>query len=164
MKKINVLLTKYSDWISQLVYYIGGFGYTHASISLEEDESTYYSFNYKGFAVESVEAHQHRGVKRSICYQLMVSDDAYASIRSEIDRFLLNKDSYSYTRLGLLFCILKIPFYWEKHYFCSQFVAELLTDAKAVPLKKQPCLYLPNHFRAEMENMPQLVRVMSNIV
>lgn len=34
MKQICILLTKYSDWISSLVYYIGGQGYTHSSIAL----------------------------------------------------------------------------------------------------------------------------------
>lgn len=53
MRQISVLLTKYSDWISTLVYYIGGRG-THSSIAPEEDETTYYSFNYRGFAVETV--------------------------------------------------------------------------------------------------------------
>ena len=37
MRQISVLLTKYSDWISTLVYYIGGRGFTHSSIALEED-------------------------------------------------------------------------------------------------------------------------------
>ena len=30
MRQISVLLTKYSDWISTLVYYIGGRGFTTA--------------------------------------------------------------------------------------------------------------------------------------
>lgn len=45
MKKILVLLTKYSDLVSCLVYCIGGCGYTHASIGLEENTDKYFSFN-----------------------------------------------------------------------------------------------------------------------
>ena len=55
MRHICILLTKYSDWISTVVYHIGGRGFTHSSISLEEDPDTFYSFNFRGFAVESVE-------------------------------------------------------------------------------------------------------------
>ena len=73
MRQISVLLTKYSDWISTLVYHIGGQGFTHSSIALEEDETTYYSFNYRGFAVETVEKHRRRGVKKSRCIRLRVS-------------------------------------------------------------------------------------------
>ena len=41
MRQIYVLLTKYSDWISTVVYHVGGRGFTHSSISLEEDPNTY---------------------------------------------------------------------------------------------------------------------------
>lgn len=40
MKKITILLTKYSDWISNMVYIMEGGGYTHASLGLEEEEDT----------------------------------------------------------------------------------------------------------------------------
>lgn len=55
MKQICILLTKYSDWISSLVYYIGGQGYTHSSIALGDQPTQFYSFNYRGFAVETTE-------------------------------------------------------------------------------------------------------------
>lgn len=55
MKQICILLTKYSDWISSLVYYIGGQGYTHSSIALGGQPTQFYSFNYRGFAVETTE-------------------------------------------------------------------------------------------------------------
>lgn len=45
MKKITVLLTKYSDWNSSLIFYLTGRKYTHASLGID---GTYYSFNYKG--------------------------------------------------------------------------------------------------------------------
>ena len=64
MKEVSILLTKYSDWISNIVYVLCGRGYTHASISLEENADTYYSFNYLGFAVETVSKHRKRGVKK----------------------------------------------------------------------------------------------------
>ena len=63
MKQICILLTKYSDWISSLVYYIGGQGYTHSSIALGDQPTQFYSFNYRGFAVETTEKHRRRGVR-----------------------------------------------------------------------------------------------------
>lgn len=39
MKTITVLLTKYSDWVSSIVYHMGGHGYTHASLSLDEADA-----------------------------------------------------------------------------------------------------------------------------
>lgn len=146
MKEINILLTKYSDWISSLVYHVCGRSYTHASLSLEEEPGKYYSFNYRGFAVETLEKHRKRGVKHSCCYQIQVTEAAYKNIQEIISRFLEEKDSYRYTRFGVLCCVLHIPLHWERHYFCSQFVAELLERSNAVPMRKTPSLFMPNDF------------------
>lgn len=164
MRTITVLLTKYSDWISNLVYHIGGRGYTHASLALGEDENTYYSFNYHGFCVESLEKHRRRGVKKSLCYRLNVSDDAYEKIKIMIGQFKSNRFDFQYTRIGVLFCVLKIPFKWEKHYFCSQFVAEMLLSSGAVKLKEKPQSYLPNHFCSELSESSQLKEINYNLI
>ena len=164
MKTITVLLTKYSDWISTLVYYIGGHGYTHASLALGEDENTYYSFNYRGFCVETIEKHRRRGVKNSLRYQLSVSDRTYEEIKVRIEQFKSHRDEFQYTRIGVLFCALRIPFKWKKHYFCSQFVAEILAASGAVKLKNKPQLYLPNHFFRELPENNQLLSAHYNLV
>lgn len=157
MRTITVLLTKYSDWISNLVYHIGGRGYTHASLALGEDENTYYSFNYHGFCVETLEKHRHRGVEKSLSYQLRISDEAYDNIKECIEQMKIHRSEFQYTRIGVLFCILRIPFKWNHHYFCSQFVAEIMMDSGAVKLKKKPQLYLPNDLGFELEQNKYLL-------
>lgn len=164
MRQIFVLLTKYSDWISTLVYHIGGRGFTHSSIALEEDENTYYSFNYRGFAVETMEKHRRRGVKRSRCIQLQVSDEAYFQIKNRIQEIMEHRTQYSYTRIGLLCCILHFPFRWKNHYFCSQFVAELLRESGAVPLKQHSCFYLPSKFAVELPRLSACRAIYSNVI
>lgn len=164
MHQISILLTKYSDWISTLVYHVGGQGFTHCSIALEEDQNTYYSFNYRGFAAETIEKHRRRGVKNSRCIQLQVSDEAYQRIRQKIQVMLQNRSAYRYTRLGLFFCILHVPFRWKGHYFCSQFVAELLRESGAIPLKQAPCFYLPNQFASELPGLPICRNVLCNVI
>lgn len=164
MRQTSILLTKYSDWISTLVYHIGGRGFTHSSIALDEDPDTYYSFNFRGFAVETAEKHRRRGVKNSRCIQLQVSEEAYQKIRRRIQGMLQNRSHYRYTRLGLFFCILRLPFRWRDHYFCSQFVAELLRESGAAPLKKAPCLYLPNQFASELPVFSSCQAVLCNVI
>lgn len=164
MRTITVLLIKYSDWISTLVYHIGGHGYTHASLSLDEDENTYYSFNYRGFCVETLEKHRHRGVKKSLSYQLSVSDETYKKMKDRIEEFMAHRMEFRYTRIGVLFCVLRIPFKWKKHYFCSQFVAELLKESGEFSLQRKPQLYLPNDFCSELPNSKSLLSVQYNLV
>ena len=141
-KTIRVLLTKYSDCISSFLYYVGGRGYTHASISLEEeDDNCYYSFNYKGFCVETIEKHRRRGVSKSMCYELTVSLAAYERIQKRLQFFKEHTESLEYTRLGLFFCLLHIPLCWKNHYFCSQFVADLLKSSmKSRSKNRLPCI------------------------
>lgn len=152
MKKVNILLTKYSDWISNIVYVLCGRGYTHASISLEENADIYYSFNYHGFAVETVNKHRKRGVRKSKCIRFEISDQSYDNIRQMIHEIEQEKSTYKYTRLGVLCCILHIPFHANKRYFCSQFVAELLENSGAIQLSRPSYYILPNHFVSLMVN------------
>ncbi|WP_125142356.1 hypothetical protein [Clostridium transplantifaecale] len=164
-KTIKILLTKYSDCISSLLYYVGGKGYTHASISLESGrDSDFYSFNYNGFCVETVEKHRQRGVSKSKYYELAVSRAAYERIQKRLQFFKEHKEKFKYTRLGVLFCLLHVPFCWKNHYFCSQFVAELLGSSDETALPKPAGLYLPNHFQHELERNPNLIKVGYNII
>ncbi len=152
MKEVNILLTKYSDWISNLVYVFGGRGYTHASLSLEEDAETFYSFNYRGFAVETMNVHRKRGVSKSKCIRCEISDQSYENIRQMIDEIEKQKNTYKYTRMGVLCCILHIPFHANRRFFCSQFVAELLENSGAMEFTRETNYILPNHFVSLFEN------------
>lgn len=159
MKEVTILWTRYSDWISSLVYHLAGSGYTHASLGLEEEQGIYYSFNYRGFCVETLEKHRRRGVRQSMSCVLQVPDEAYQRIRDQLEGFKLHRSEYRYTRLGVTFCLMQIPFLWRKHYFCSQFVAELLKKAEALPLAKRAELYLPNQLWDELTASRQAVRL-----
>ena len=162
MKEITILLTRYSDWISSFVYHIAGHGYTHASLSL--GEGVYYSFNYRGFCEETLEKHRRRGVEQSLSCVLEVSDQAYQDIQARIEAFQRRRAEYRYTRLGVLCYLLRIPFLWRRHYFCSQFVAEVLQQSAACPLARRAQLYLPNQLCRELVSSNQLVRLQHNPV
>lgn len=97
MKQILILLTKHSDWTSRLIYRICGHGYTHSSISLENAPEHFFSFNHRGFAEEILAKHRRRGVQRSRCYHLQVSDEAYHAIESRIQWFLAHRSCFRYS-------------------------------------------------------------------
>ncbi len=163
MKTITVLLTKYSDWISWIVYHIGAGEYTHASLALEGEEY-FYSFNYRGFCVETLEKHKRRGVEHCLAYELQIPEQSYNKIKNRIEDVLSNREQYSYTRFGLVLAVLRIPFRWNYHYFCSQFVAELLKEFGGVPLKKNVNTYLPNHFYQELKDCCYLKNIRCNTI
>ncbi len=164
MKQVNIMLTKYSDWGSTLIYLACGFGYTHAAIGLDENPDVYYSFNRKGFCEENLTKYRRHGVKKSVCYQLEVTDEAYEKLTECIEEFRRKREQYCYSTLGAILCHLQIPYKWENRYFCSQFVAEVLKRSGAVHLKKKPYLYLPNQFRMELMPKRQLLYIQYNPV
>lgn len=139
---ITILLTRYSGWFSDFIYWISGRGYTHASISLNEGEF-YYSFNFKGFRHEYPKRMAQK-CRKSESYQLEISDETYEKICSRIKEMERDKEKLSYSRLGVVLCLLHIPCKMKNSYFCSQFVMEILEMSGCVSLEKDASLYLPN--------------------
>ena len=84
-------------------------------------------------------------------YKLEVSEEAYNAVKSRIDDFWANKKEYRFSFIGALLCFLRIPHHFKKQYFCSRFVAETLSEAGALELKKPPSLYHPNDFTQESQ-------------
>ena len=164
VRKISVLLTRYHSLFSDFIYFTSGRGYTHASISLGED-TCYYSFNLKGICVENLaERKPVSKDPKSICYEFEVSEFDYERMKRKIQVMLSNRQLFHYNRLGLIFCFLHIPFKRTQHYFCSQFVAELLSLTEDITLKKHPSLYLPNQFVKELEGQSSLCRVIQDMI
>jgi hypothetical protein len=163
MKCISVLLTTYPGRFSKVIACLSGHGYTHASIGLE-DPDTFYSFHFRGFAVETPEKLRKQGVTESCCYRLLISDEAYRRMEHRISSLLAHREAYRYTCLGVWCCLLGLPLRRKRRYFCSQFVAELLERSGALPLRKAPSLYLPNQFPRELERRPETVGILPNLI
>ncbi|MDE6259471.1 MAG: hypothetical protein K2M42_01210 [Oscillospiraceae bacterium] len=164
MRFISIIWTKYSDPVSELVYNLTGRTYTHAAISLEEDCSYYYSFCFKGFRRETVEKYRRRGVKKSLRLRLEVPDDVYEGLQQKVDFVERNSHNYEYTTFGVFCALLHIPFRRHRHYFCSQFVAELLESTGAAHFSCPACLMLPHHLLRELKAAPGLCESIPGIV
>ena len=144
MKTVTILLTRYSDAFGTFICGISKNKYSHASISIDGKEEIFYSFNYKGFVVEKPKKYKPK-LRRpgSICIRMQVPEETYQEIQNEIQLFLNKKETLKYSRLGVILCLLHIPYKFENKYFCSQFVAEILAKAGAIELQKKESLYLP---------------------
>lgn len=156
MKYLCVLLTKYPDRFARVLARLSGQGYTHASIGLE-DGNRFYSFSFRGFTEETPDKLRRRGVTASRCYRIPVADGAYRLVETRLRAMAARRADYHYNYVGVALCLLHLPFRWRNRYFCSQFVAELLSASRAVSMRKAPSLYLPNHFPAELDGACQVV-------
>lgn len=148
-KIVAVLLTRYSDRMSDVLYYINGRGFTHAAIALDDENEYFYSFNIKGFRREYPKRHKNRS-KNSVIIKLEVSEECFERMKRRIEAMERIKDKLHYSLIGLMFCCLHIPFKLRNHYFCSQFVAEVLKLSDRIVLSKDNSLYLPNSLLDEL--------------
>lgn len=165
MKKVTILLTKYSDLFGRFICGISKNRYSHASISIDEKEEIFYSFNAKGFVIEKPKKRTPRTrMPGSVCIRMQVPDETYALIKKEIDCFLESKEQYAYSCLGVVLCLLHIPYKFKNRYFCSQFVAEVLSGAGAVELKKKESLYLPGQLLDGFECLFSQKQIVYNVL
>ncbi len=146
-RKVYILLTRFSDTGARTVSALTLSKYNHASIGLEEDMNTFYSFVLKGFIVEKITRYEKRFSLPCQVYELNVSDKAYDRLKKIISIFEENKYQMEYSRLGVLMSLLRIGYKRKYKYFCSQFVAEMLKLSESAYLKKKSSLYLPHHLK-----------------
>lgn len=93
-KVITLLFTRYYDIFSNIIYCMsGGKGYTHVSISLDNQCEYYYSFNIKGFRKEYHGKNKKRKKENSIKVSMEISEEQYIKMNKMLTEFQTNKDN-----------------------------------------------------------------------
>ena len=156
MKTIYILLTRSGTLLSNLVYTFTGANYTHASIAFDEDLSCLYSSTRKNgytmFPAGPSREYLNRGVFKlrgdapCALYALKVSEEAYCRAKRRADHMMAHGRLYRFNTLGLLLCGLHIRWNRRRHYFCSQFVSEVLEKSGSMELPKHSTLMHPNDY------------------
>lgn len=153
MKIIYILLTRSETVLSKAVRLITDDTYTHISISFDSRLRLLYSSSRKngrtifpaGPCRESLTRgyyKRHSHIPCAIC-ALHVEDDVYYSVKKEVGRIISDPGRCHFNILGLLLCHFNIPFRRRRHFFCSQFVSEVLRNGRALGLPKEPALMRP---------------------
>ena len=167
MKTIYILLTRSGTLLSKLVYAATGASYTHASMAFDAELSCLYSSTRKNgytmFPAGPSKEYLNRGVFRlrdnapCALYALEVSDEAYSHALCRAEEFMRHSEEYSFNTLGLILCGLHIRWQRRRHYFCSQFVSEVLQKSGALDLPKPSTLMHPSDY-AELPELRCLYR------
>ena len=162
MKTLYIFLTRSGTLLSNLVYHITGAQYTHVSLAFDPDLTTLYSSTRKNgytmFPAGPSKEYLNRGVFRlredipCALYALDVTEEAYLRARRRADHMMAHGELYRFNSLGLLLCALHIRWKRRRHYFCSQFVSEVLEQSGALALPKDSTLMHPNDYTL----LPQL--------
>ncbi|MCL2634045.1 MAG: hypothetical protein FWD34_05970 [Oscillospiraceae bacterium] len=150
MKTVYILLMEYNMLIPRMYKKVTSNKYTHSAIGFEN--RVFFSFFIKGgFRAEKPWLFPNTKDKTDSCvlYSLSVPDETYDDIKARLSEFKANKKKFRFSTLGLILCFIGIPHRFKNRYFCSQFVAELLSESGALPIDKKPSLYHPHDFTKE---------------
>lgn len=79
-------------------------------------------------------------------YALEVSEEAYTRARRRANHMMAHGKLYRFNVLGLVLCAMHIRWRRRRHYFCSQFVSEVLEKSGALELPKHSTLMHPNDY------------------
>ena len=167
MKTIYILLTRSGTLLSKLVYAVTGASYTHASMAFDEELNCLYSSTRKNgytmFPAGPSKEYLNKGVFRlrgdapCALYALDVTDEAYVRARRRAEHMMARGELYRFNTLGLILCALHICWQRRRHYFCSQFVSEVLQKSGALELPKPSTLMHPSDY-AELPELRCLYR------
>ena len=167
MKTIYILLTRSGTLLSKLVYAVTGASYTHASMAFDEELDCLYSSTRKNgytmFPAGPSKEYLNKGVFRlrgdapCALYALDVTDEAYVRARRRAEHMMARGELYRFNTLGLILCALHIRWQRRRHYFCSQFVSEVLQKSGALDLPKPSTLMHPSDY-AELPQLRCLYR------
>lgn len=138
-KRIYIVLTQTGSNFSKLIKFLMKTRYNHASISLNKDLSSLYSFGrrhaydpFRGaFVQESI---YHGTLKRfyktdSRILELEMEESKYEKIRNYIENVRNHREDYGYDMLGLMFAYVGLKYERKNRYYCSSFVYEALSKA-----------------------------------
>lgn len=152
-RTVYILLTRSQTWFSRLIGLATAGEFTHASIGLEGPTGRFYSFARKhprtALPAGLVEERAgrgffslHPGIPCAL-YALEVSSESYATLERLVAGMYAHRREYRYNLLGALACFFHLGLRRQRHYFCSQFVAEALVQAGAAKLDKPAALVRP---------------------
>lgn len=167
MKSVYILLTKTKTLFARCIHVITGDEFTHSSIALDLDLNRLYSFGrryyYMPLLAGLVRENIHTGVfgrnKYAPCavLELDVTDEIYDRIEKRMNDMLDNYDCWHYNILGLATCPLGIPYRRSRHFLCSQFVADVLSEAGALDMPCDISLMRPVDF-LQLEQLQPIYR------
>ncbi len=161
---VYIFLVRTNSVFSNIISLFTRTKYTHASIGFDSQCSCLYSFARihtllpipAGFVRESTKTGLLSLNPNAPCavYRVNVTEQAYEDLWAHLQKMYLNKKRYGYHYLGPVFCFFGLPIRVKNKYFCSQFVAELLSRYRIAKLKKPASLYHPRDIAELSELTP----------
>lgn len=155
-KTVYIVISQTGTALSRILKFVTGAKYNHASISLEPDLSTMYSFGrtnpynpfHGGFVTESPNYGTFKrfsGTKVEVL-SVAVSEGQYSNLKQTLEGMVKNKKRYHYNYLGLFLAGANIRYKQANSYYCSEFVKEMLIRGGIREARELADIVEPMHF------------------
>jgi hypothetical protein len=161
-KNIYLVFSKTGTWLSRVISLVSRVKYAHSSLSFDPSFTEMYSFGRinpdnpfsGGLVVENLYEGVYKKFPRCECiiYKIGVTAEQYSALKEQVEHFLRNREKYKYNFLGLFCVLLNRPLKRKYHYFCSQFVAEVLINSHILTSEKRPELITSKDLQMYMQD------------
>lgn len=175
MKTIYIFLCRSGTFLSRMVSQVTHDTYTHVSLAFDDGLETLYSSSRKNgytlFPAGPCREFLNSGVFGQspnipcAVYALQVTDEAYQMAKEMAEEMSAPGNRYHFNIFGLILCKLNIRLPRRNHFFCSQFISQVLQDSHALDLPKHSTLMRPSDYtrlpqlqclyRGMLEDLPQ---------
>jgi hypothetical protein len=162
---VYILLTDTGTLFTRTIKQYTKAPYNHSSLSFDKELSEMYSFGRKnprnpfigGFVKEDVVNGIYRFFPKTTCalFELEVDEKTLKKLKRIVNLFHKQKEKYSYNLMGVIGVAIQESYEPKGSFFCSQFVAEVLTRSGIRLWEKPSSLVTPEDFR----NCPRLTLI-----
>ena len=156
MEKIYLLLSQSGTIPAHILKWFTGADYNHISLGFSKDLLTMYSFGRRylylpipgGFIAEG----RDRGIygrfpnAKIALLELEVPREKKEFLVKRLEAMYANKKKYRYNLLGVGLAAFRIPYQRKEHYYCSEFVRDLLVECGILKSDDFQKIVQPIHF------------------
>ncbi len=156
MKTVYILLSRTNTLFGRAIRRATGAAYSHAALAIDRDLEQLYSFSRRfsfsmlpaGFQRENVRRGVYSRNAGTACalYALEVEEEVYGRVAGQLQEMYVNRWRYRYNLLGIFGHVLRRPLRRKNHFFCSEFVAEVLRRAGALAPDLESAFVRPDSF------------------
>lgn len=135
-RKIYIVLSQTGTILSRILKTLSGDAYNHASIALDVELNDMFSFGRKnpynpwvgGFVKESLYSGTFKRFKatQAVIIELETDADKYEAAKKQVKNMYINRKNYNYNVKGLFAAFFGKTCRQENHFYCSEFVNDVL--------------------------------------
>lgn len=165
---IYLVFSKTGTWLSKIIKIFAKTKYVHVSLGFDKKLNKMYSFGRVnpnnpfsgGFVEENIRTGIYKISKDPECivYRIKITEDQYNMLWKELQEYSNCSKLLRYNFIGLIAAGVNVPLKRKKHYFCSQFVSQLLIKIDVLNVEKPPELIRPTDLFIHIKEKEEIFR------